>query len=76
MTCPRCHGLMVVDRRVKCLRLFACMICGNRLDAVIEQHQRETRAIEERRQEQRHWKAILWEEVKELVRRECTSRTT
>lgn len=68
MTCSRCHGLMVVETveppvRAWPLRLWRCVSCGARLDYVIARNRREQREVEE----QRHWKEIIWEEVKDLV---------
>lgn len=43
MTCPRCQGLMglweVYDRHDRC-RMWACIICGARLDRVIVRNRR------------------------------------
>lgn len=70
MTCARCGGLCRIEevrarRGEPFLRLWACLICGDRTDGQIRwyRHQAEEARITQR------WKELVWADVLELNRR-------
>lgn len=74
MTCMRCGGLcrmeQVRGRGGECLiRLWACLICGDRTDQQIRWYRRQA---DEARITQR-WKELVWADVLALNRRRATA---
>lgn len=74
MSCQRCGGLCRIEeirarRGEPCLRLWACLLCGDRMDETIRwyRHQAAEAKITQR------WKELVWADVCELVRRKATA---
>lgn len=61
MSCPRCQGLMRVERlrrRRACLWLWACFACGERIDDVILDARRWQSAESTAARNARIWQAV------------------
>lgn len=74
MTCTRCGGLCRVElargrRGEGLIRLWACLICGDRTDGQIRWYRRQ--AVEASITQR--WKELVWADVLELNKRRATA---